>query len=86
MKKEGRVEEAKEFMSSEEKRKLMAIAPTMRKIQDNMGKIRARINQIEAAKGMDPETKRQQINKLMEMYDKIAQQGYAVTQKAGIER
>lgn len=86
MKKEGRVEEAKEFMADEDKRKLMAIAPTMRKIQENMAKIRARVNQVEASKGMDPETKRQQINKLMEMYDKVAKQGYQITQRAGIER
>jgi hypothetical protein len=35
---------------------------------------------------MDPETKRVQINKLMEMYDKTARQGYAITEKAGIQR
>jgi hypothetical protein len=86
MKKEGRIQEAKEFLSDEDTRKLMAVAPAMRKVQDNMAKIRARINQINAAKGMDPETKRVQINKLMEMYDKTARQGYMITQKAGIER
>jgi hypothetical protein len=86
MKKEGRIQEAKEFLSDEDKRKLMAVAPAMRKVQDNMAKIRARINQINAAKGMDPETKRVQINKLMEMYDKTARQGYAITEKAGISR
>jgi hypothetical protein len=86
MKKEGRIQEAKEFLSDEDNRKLMAVAPAMRKVQDNMAKIRARINQINAAKGMDPETKRVQINKLMEMYDKTAQQGYAITEKAGIQR
>jgi hypothetical protein len=86
MKKEGRIQEAKEFLSDEDKRKLMAVAPAMRKVQDNMSKIRARINQIEASKGMDPETKRVQITKLMEMYDKTARQGYAITEKAGIGR
>jgi len=86
MKKEGRMQEAKEFMSDEEKRKLAAIAPTMRKVQENMSKIRQRINQIEESKGMDPETKRVQINKLMEMYDKVAQQGYRISEKAGISR
>jgi hypothetical protein len=86
MKKEGRVQEAKEFLSDEDNRKLMSIAPAMRKVQDNMAKIRARVNQINAAKGMDPETKRVQINKLMEMYDRTARQGYAITEKAGISR
>lgn len=86
MKKEGRIQEAKEFLSDEDNRKLMAVAPAMRKVQDNMAKIRARVNQIEASKGMDPETKRVQINKLMEMYDRTSRQGYAITEKAGISR
>jgi hypothetical protein len=86
MKKEGRIQEAKEFLSDEDTRKLAAIAPAMRKVQENMAKIRARVNQIEASKGMDPETKRVQINKLMEMYDRTARQGYAITEKAGISR
>ena len=86
MKKEGRIQEAKEFLSDEDTRKLAAIAPAMRKVQENMAKIRARINQIEASKGMDPETKRVQINKLMDMYDKTARQGYTITEKAGISR
>jgi hypothetical protein len=86
MKKEGRIQEAKEFLSDEDTRKLAAVAPAMRKVQENMAKIRARVNQIEASKGMDPETKRVQINKLMEMYDKTARQGYMITQKAGIQR
>ena len=86
MKKEGRIQEAKEFLSDEDNRKLMAVAPAMRKVQDNMAKIRARVNQIEASKGMDPETKRVQINKLMELYDRTSRQGYAITEKAGISR
>jgi hypothetical protein len=86
MKKEGRIQEAQEFLSDEDRRKLMSIAPAMRKVQDNMAKIRARVNQINAAKGMDPETKRVQINKLMEMYDKTARQGYTITERVGIQR
>ena len=86
MKKEGRIQEAQEFLSDEDRRKLMSIAPAMRKVQDNMAKIRARVNQINAAKGMDPETKRVQINKLMEMYDRTARQGYTITERAGISR
>jgi hypothetical protein len=86
MKKEGRIQEAQEFLSDEDRRKLVSIAPAMRKVQDNMAKIRARVNQINAAKGMDPETKRVQINKLMEMYDRTARQGYTITEKAGISR
>ena len=86
MKKEGRVEEAKEFVSKEENKKLMAAAPSLRKIQDQMSAIRTQINVIERNEKIDPETRRQRINQLMTTYDKVARQGYKVLEAAGIER
>ena len=86
MKKEGRIEEAKEFVSKEENKKLMTAAPSLRKIQDQMSAIRTQINVIERNEKIDPETRRQRINQLMTTYDKIARQGYKVLEAAGIER
>ena len=86
MKKEGRIEEAKEFVSKEENKKLMAAAPSLRKIQDQMSTIRTQINVIERNEKIDPETRRQRINQLMTTYDKVARQGYKVLEAAGIER
>ena len=86
MKKEGRIEEAKEFVSKEENKKLMTAAPSLRKIQDQMSAIRTQINVIERNERIDPETRRQRINQLMTTYDKVARQGYKVLEAAGIER
>ena len=86
MKKEGRVEEAKEFISKEENKKLIAAAPALRKIQDQMSAIRAQMKVIERNERIDPETRRQKINELMGVYDRIARQGYKVAETAKIER
>jgi len=86
MKKEGRIEEAKEFISKEENKKLIAAAPALRKIQDQMAAIRSQINVIERNERIDPETRRQKINELMGIYDRVARQGYKVAEAAGIER
>jgi hypothetical protein len=86
MKKEGRIEEAKEFISKEENKKLITAAPALRKIQDQMSAIRSQINVIERNEKIDPETRRQKINELMGVYDKIARQGYKVLEAVGIER
>lgn len=86
MKKEGRIEEAKEFISKEENKKLITAAPALRKIQDQMSAIRAQMNVIERNERLDPETRRQKINELMGVYDRVARQGYKVAEAAGIER
>jgi hypothetical protein len=86
MKKEGRIEEAKEFISKEENKKLIAAAPALRKIQDQMSAIRAQMNVIERNERLDPETRRQKINELMGVYDRVARQGYKVAEAAKIER
>lgn len=86
LKKEGRVEEAQEFISDEDRKKLIAVAPSLRRVQEQMAKIRSRINQIKADYDRDPEDRRDEINKLQTMYDKVAKQGYQVLEAAGIER
>jgi hypothetical protein len=86
LKKEGKIEEAEVFISDEERQKLIAVAPALRRIQDQMGKIRARINQIKSDYDRDPEERREEINRLQTMYDQVARQGYTVLEGAGIER
>ena len=86
LKKEGRVEELQEFVSDEDRKKLIAVAPSLRRIQEQMARIRSRINQIKVDYDRDPEDRRDEINKLQGMYDKVARQGYQVLEAAGIER
>lgn len=85
-KKEGRVEAIQEIMSDEERKKLLAVAPSLRKIQDQMANVRRQINVIRNNEKLDPEVRRDRINELMLTYDKIARQGYKVLEAAGIER
>ena len=86
MKKEGRVEAIQEFMADEEKVKLMKAAPALRKIQDQMANIRRQVNIIKNNEKLDPEVRRDRINELMTVYDKVARQGYKVLESAKIER
>jgi hypothetical protein len=86
MKKEGRVEAIQEFMADEERVKLMKAAPALRKIQDQMANIRRQVNIIKNNEKLDPEVRRDRINELMGVYDRIARQGYKVLEAAGIER
>lgn len=86
LKKEGRIEEIQVILSDEEQKKLIAVAPSLRRVQEQMAKIRSRINQIKADYDRDPEERRDEINRLQTMYDGVARQGYKVLESAGIER
>jgi hypothetical protein len=84
--KRGLKEEAQYIASDEEKRKLIAVAPMLRNVQNNMALIRSQINVLKEKSDLDPEERRLRINKLMERYDQQAQKGYVILEKAGIER
>jgi hypothetical protein len=86
MKKEGRVEELKEFISDEENIKLMSVAPSLRRIQDQMAQVRSQINILKRDYEGDPEERRQKINQLQKIYDQVARQGYRVMEAAGVSR
>ena len=86
MKKEGRVEELKEFISDEENIKLMSVAPSLRRIQDQMAQVRSQINILKRDYEGDPEERREKINRLQKIYDQVARQGYRVMEAAGVSR
>ena len=58
----------------------------LRRVQDQMAKIRTAINYYENNNKMDPEERRQRINELQTTYDRVAQQGYKIAAAAGISR
>jgi hypothetical protein len=82
----GDKEYAAEIMSDEEKKKLYAIAPATRAMQNQMNLIRKKINYIKDQNDRDPDERRDQINQLMRDYDAVALRIYEVMEKAGIER
>ena len=86
MKKEGRIAEAKEYMSDEEHKKLVATAPAYRRIGEQMAKVRAEINRIKADVNRTGQAKQEEINRLQMVYDRIAKQGYKVAEAAGVSR
>ena len=86
MKKEGRIEEAKEYMSDEEHKKLVAAAPAYRRIGEQMSKVRAEINHIKGDVNRTGQSKQEEINRLQGIYDRVARQGYKVAEAAKIER
>ena len=86
LKKEGRIEEAKEYMSDEEHKKLIKAAPAYRRVGEQMAKVRAEINRIKADSNRTGQSKQEEINRLQTIYDRIARQGYKVAELSGISR
>jgi hypothetical protein len=86
LKKEGRIAEAKEYMSDEEHKKLVAAAPAYRRVGEQMAKVRAEINRIKGDVNRTGQSKQEEINRLQGVYDRIARQGYKIAEAAGIER
>ena len=86
LKKEGRIEEAQAMVQDEEKKKLMAAAPALRRVQEQMAKIRANMNFIEKNQKLDPDTRRDEINRLQLMYDRVARQGVSLADQLQLPR
>jgi hypothetical protein len=86
LKKEGRIEEAQAMVQDEEKKKLMAAAPALRRVQEQMAKIRASMNFIEKNQKLDPDTRRDEINRLQLMYDRVARQGVSLADQLQLSR
>ena len=82
----GHIEEAKEFIANEDNKKLMAAAPALRRVGDQMAKVRAQINRITADQSKPSDVRRDEINRLQTMYDRIARQGTIIAASVGIER
>ena len=85
-KKEGRIEEAQAMLQNEDQKKLMAAAPALRRVQEQMAKIRANMNIIEQNQKVDPDTRRDEINRLQTIYDRVARQGVALADKLELPR
>ena len=75
LKNSGRLEEAREMVEDEEKRMLIASAPTLRKFSENMSKVRKQIEIVKNDQSRTPEERRELVNKLTAQYNIIAQQG-----------
>jgi hypothetical protein len=84
LKNSGRLEEAREMVEDEEKKMLIASAPTLRKFSENMSKVRRQIEIVKNDQSRTPEERREIINKLTAQYNIIAQQGVKAANTLGI--
>ena len=86
LKNSGRLDEAREMVEDEEKKMLIASAPTLRKFSENMTKVRRQIEIIKGDDSRTPEERRELINKLTAQYNIIAQQGVKAANTLGIRQ
>ena len=86
LKKEGKVAEAKKYISDEETKALYKAEPTLRKIGMQMANINRQINYYKDRQDISPEARRDKINELQRKLSDVASQGYKVAKLAGIER
>jgi len=84
LKNSGRLEEAREIVEDEEKKMLIASAPTLRKFSENMTKVRRQIEIVKNDQSRTPEERRELVNKLTAQYNIIAQQGVKAANTLGI--
>jgi len=84
LKNSGRLEEAREMVEDEEKKMLIASAPTLRKFSENMTKVRRQIEIVKNDQSRTPEERRELVNKLTAQYNIIAQQGVKAANTLGI--
>lgn len=86
LKKEGKIAEAKRYISDEDTKALLKVEPTLRKIGMQMANINRQINYYKDRQDMDPEARRVKINELQGKLHEVASQGYKVAELAGIKR
>jgi len=84
LKNRGLTKEAKEYLSDEEHKKLIQASPALRKIGEQMTKIRKQMNVISENQNLDPEVRRERLNELNQTFNRVAAQGYKVSQSLGL--
>jgi hypothetical protein len=84
MAKTGLGKEASELMQDEDKRKLMASAPALRRVATSMTAIRKAIEATNNNQNIPPDDRREMVNKLTAQYNRVAEQGVKLANTLGI--
>jgi hypothetical protein len=84
MTKSGLGKEAVELMQDEDKRKLMASAPALRRVATSMTTIRKAIEATNNNQSIPPDERREMVNKLTAQYNRVAEQGVKLANTLGI--
>jgi len=84
MTKTGLGKEAVEIMQDEDKRKLMASAPALRRVATSMTAIRKAIEATNNNQNIPPDDRREMVNKLTAQYNRVAEQGVKLANTLGV--
>jgi hypothetical protein len=84
MTKTGLGKEAVEIMQDEDKRKLMASAPALRRVATSMTAIRKAIEATNNNQSIPPDDRREMVNQLTAQYNRVAEQGVKLANTLGI--
>jgi hypothetical protein len=84
MTKSGLGAQAVELMQDEDKRKLMASAPALRRVATSMTAIRKAIEATNNNQNIPPDERREMVNKLTAQYNRVAEQGVKLANTLGI--
>jgi len=84
MTKTGLGKEAVELMQDEDKRKLMASAPALRRVATSMTAIRKAIEATNNNQNIPPDDRREMVNKLTAQYNRVAEQGVKLANTLGV--
>jgi len=84
MTKTGLGAQAVELMQDEDKRKLMASAPALRRVANSMTEIRKAIEATNNNQNIPPDERREMVNKLTAQYNRVAEQGVRLANTLGI--
>ena len=86
LKKSGDREGLTSFLEDERNKKLVMSEPALRKIQTQMTTIQNQVKLIKNNEKLDPEVRRERVNKLMSMYDQISKQMSRVLASTKLEK
>jgi hypothetical protein len=84
MAKRGLGAEAQEYIADPEKRMLIGASSAMRQIRDSMADIRKQMVLVRESQNLDPEKKRETLNKLQSVFNRLAQQGVSIADRLNL--
>lgn len=85
-KSEGNIEGINSIINDKEKLNSYASEKPLRKVGEQMTKLRKAINFYKENQDIDPEERRRKINELTQIYNDIAKNGYVIADAIGVER
>jgi len=74
------------FLADERNKQLLVSEPALRKLGTQLATIHKQAQMVKNNEGLDPEVRRERVNRLMTTYDKVAQQMNKVLIATKLER